>query len=82
MSMAAIRKVLIIALFVFFSATLFVLLLPSVFLGIGGYAQHRAIAGEFLYPIWVTITLALSVALTAGVFLLIALVARRFARRK
>lgn len=82
MSTATIRKVLAIALFVFFSAVLFVLLLPAVLAGIGVYAQHHAIGGEFLYPIWTAITASLAVALTAGVSLLIALAVRRLTRCK
>ena len=76
MSAQVIRRILVIALFVLISATLFVLLLPTVLAGITAYAQHHAIGGEFLYPIWTTITASLSVVLTAGAFLLVALVTR------
>ena len=77
MSALVLRRILVIALLVLISATLFVLLLPAVLAGIGTYAQHRAIAGIFLYPIWIIITSALSVTLTAGAFLLVALIVRR-----
>ena len=74
MSTPVVRRVLLIALFVLFSAILFTLLLPVVFAGIIAYLQNRTYPPEFFVTIWTTITLALSVTLAALAFWLIAFV--------
>ena len=78
--MPALRKALVVSLFVLLSAVLFALLLKPVIFGLANcYARL-----SFNPPseLWLTtagiIALAISAALTAGTFLLVALIARRF----